>query len=361
VTAPAPARPMGTGDGTVFRTVSLDRSYARWEDMIETPTPVQVGASGIRYKREDWFAPLGYGGINGSKLRQLLVLALQHQARGGYPGLVTGASVLSPQHSMAALVARHFGWQSRHVLGATRPDSAIRHENIAIAAAAGATFDYVPVGFNPALQRAVADLADAECAGWFRLHYGITTAAGCAGEDVEAFHRPGAYQVRNLPADTRQLVMTLGSANSAASVLYGLARHRPAGLERVVLLGIGPTRLRWLMDRLERIERVTGHTIRALFRPEYHHHPDLQTHLAASDAPYVLEHYDLHDTGFTHYQQKRRFTHDGIVFHPTYEGKALAYLAADRDRFRWFWDGGEAVFWIVGSEPKLAAMKALAA
>ena len=40
------------------------------EDHLLDLTPVE-NIGGMWWKREDKFAPLGYGGINGSKLRQL--------------------------------------------------------------------------------------------------------------------------------------------------------------------------------------------------------------------------------------------------------------------------------------------------
>ena len=50
-------------EGTIFDVQSLDRKNVRWEDYLYRQTPVEhIG--GIYFKREDKFAPLGYGSIN---------------------------------------------------------------------------------------------------------------------------------------------------------------------------------------------------------------------------------------------------------------------------------------------------------
>lgn len=331
----------------------------RWEEHLDALTPITAGESGVLFKREDFFAPLGYGGINGSKLRQLIYLISgQLRDQPGTKGIVTGASVLSPQVSMSSLVARHYGLDITVVLGATKPSTAARHENVAIARAAGASFHYIPVGYNPALQKAVRDLqAEPAHHGDYRLCYGITTPEDAAPGEVEAFHAVGAPQVRNIPPSVRTLVMTAGSCNSAVSVLYGIALYGPPDLSRIVLLGIGPTRLEWIKKRIRKIEQAAAGRRRHLkiwdrFTHRYHHHPDL----SGGNGPILLEHYDLHTTGWTTYQQRRRWHQDGIDFHPTYEGKAMAWLHEQQPRW-WSKANGDVLFWIVGSDISRQAMR----
>lgn len=318
---------------TVFPTLSLDRSQVWWEDYLDVLTPVTAGERHL-YKREDAFAPLGYGGINGSKLRQLVWLVDTYCQHGGAVGIVTGASVRSPQVSMAALVGAHYGLPVTVVLGATKPTTARRHEQVAIAAAAGARFAYAKVAYNPALQRSVAALAASrDYQAHFRLPYGISAPADASAGGLRAFHAVGARQVANLPDSIRTLVLPFGSGNSAAAVLYGLAAvHRPARLRRVVLVGIGPSRQLWLQGRLGVLGARLG---------------DLQ-----------LEHHDLHAQGFCAYDQRMAGQLDGIDLHPTYEGKLARYFATHRDRCPWWWDAapGETCLWIVGGEGTRAAM-----
>lgn len=326
-----------------------------WSDYLDVLTPVEL-RDGLWYKREDYFAPLGYGGPNGAKLRQLIYLVERYVQEGGNGGILTGASVLSPQNSMAALVAREYDLPCTVVLGATNADSAIKHENVAIAARAGAEFIFAPVAYNPALQRTVQEVhATERFRGWYRLCYGITTPETASDAEVEAFHRVGARQAENVPEEVRTIVMTAGSCNSCVSVLYGLACAPPPRLERVVLLGIGPTRLQWIEDRLAAISAVYDFGeggLGGIYRRQYHNHRDLEAE-HQTDGRWTIEHYDLHSTGFCSYSDRMPFTCDGIDFHPTYEGKAMTWL---HQRTGGITRDGTILFWIVGSAPSLAAM-----
>lgn len=320
---------------SVFPVLALDRERVRWEDHLAALTPVTAGPRHL-YKREDAFAPLGYGGINGSKLRQLVWLVDQYRMSGGQAGILTGASVRSPQVSMAAVVGAHYGLPVTVVLGATKPTTARRHEQVAIAAAAGARFAYAKVAYNPALQRSVDALAASrDYHTHFRLPYGISAPAGLRAAGLRAFHAVGAAQVANLPDSIRTLVVPFGSGNSTAAILYGLATvHRPAQLRRVVLVGVGPSRYLWLQSRLG----VLGADLTGL----------------------ALEHHDLHAQGFCTYDQRMPGALDGIDLHPTYEGKLARYLHAHRDRCGWWWQAevGETCLWIVGGEGTRHAMAA---
>ena len=345
--------------GTVFPNCSVKRSESKWEEHMDVLTPVETTASGRRYKREDFFAPLGYGGPNGAKLRQLIHLVLEYRAAGGNKGIATAASVLSPQLSMAAIVARHYGLQTVIALGATKPKSAVKHPNVEIAAMAGASFAFTKVGFNPALQRFCDDLClRPEYRGFYRLHYGITTAPKAKAEDLERFHSVGARQTRNIPDDIKTLYMPAGSCNSCTSVLLGIHRNPPKSLRRIVLLGIGPTRLLWVKERLQKIGRLTGDNIWGRFDHRFHDHPDLEAPPAMNSRDFLLEHHDLHSTGYCGYQDRMPFESDGIRFHPTYEGKCMTFMRENRTAFRDWWDNdGSSMFWIVGSKPKTSIFR----
>lgn len=341
---------------TIFPELTIERRQLAWADYLDALTPVEQ-VEGVWLKRDDAFAPLGYGGINGAKLRQLIWLVERYWKGGGRTGIVTGASSLSPQLSMGALVGRHYGLPVTIVLGKTTVQAASRYESVAIALEAGADIELTPVAFNTALQKATRDLA-ASRPGSYMLPYGITTTADADPADVEAFHAVGARQVDNVPHDVDTIVIPAGSCNSCVSVLYGIATRRPALLRRVVLVGIGPTRLQWIEDRLAAIESVTGEPIRGVFRRRYYDHPVLEEAHSArgGSGEYLLEHWDLHSTGQVRYSDRVPWELGGVVFHPTYEGKVLAWLERNRDQFGWFWESGRALLWVIGSEPSRAAM-----
>ena len=49
---------------TVFPELALDRSVVKWEQHLGTHTPWE-NRKGVWFKRDDYFAPLGYSGPNG--------------------------------------------------------------------------------------------------------------------------------------------------------------------------------------------------------------------------------------------------------------------------------------------------------
>lgn len=346
--------------------LGFDREKVRWEDHFFDLTPVEK-IGGLYWKREDKFAPLGYGGINGSKLRQCCWLVKGYVDsrfnKGRAVGIVSGASVKSPQISMGTAVAKYFGLESVMVIGATNPTSALKHENVAVAAWLGAKFVINPVAYNPALQDRVRALqaSDERLKHHYLLNYGITIPKDASDEVIEAFHFLGSHQVENIPDDVHTLVIPAGSCNSAVSIMYGLARFRPRGLRRVVLFGIGPNRLDFILDRIQAIERVTGLLIARMFRPDFIHNrekePGWPKRVTRDVHEFTLTHFDLHGSGYASYQDEMPEFHEGIELHPTYEGKVWRYMMEHRTDLRRilgddrFPDEGT-LYWIVGSKPR---------
>src|SRR5688572_29503146 len=101
---------------TIFDALSYDRSIIQWEKYVYTMTPVQK-IEGMWFKREDHFAPLGYGGGNGTKLRQLIDLVYRECVKKGLKGVVHGSVSGSPQHPLVAMVCKHYGLDNIDVVG----------------------------------------------------------------------------------------------------------------------------------------------------------------------------------------------------------------------------------------------------
>ena len=328
---------------TIFPTLSLNREDIHWEDYLYAYTPVENHA-GIYFKREDFFAPLGYNGINGSKLRQLIYV-INRGVNNGARRLISGASVKSPQLSMSTVVANHFGIPTELIIGATKPETASRHPNVQVSARFGAQFRIIPVAYNPALQREVKQQHEAHPEA-MTVEYGITLDhTKNPAADIAAFHDLGANQVRNIP-DVEELIVPAGSCNTLTSVLYGLAKH-PNKVKRLVTLGIGPDKLSWVQQRLKVIGDYEGVSIMDRF---------VRVNTGQSALPYTgieWEHFSLHDTGFSTYQDEMKEQYSNINFHPTYEGKMMRWLKQAR-RLR---TDNSQCFWIVGSAPQLSVME----
>lgn len=305
-------------DQTVFPITSLDRNVIKWEDYIGTLTPVEEHR-GVWFKRDDKFAPLGYHGPNGSKMRQLIWL--QNKMRGGKTHILTGASIQSPQLSMSAIVGAHFGLPAR-IFVYSKPHTVLTHPNPRIAAGFGARFEYVNGPYNPIIQRAVMDhIQDTS----LLVPYGISLDHVKGDpEDVRKFHEVGAHQVTNLPENLDRLIMPAGSCNSLCSVLLGLSRdHR--GLKQLFMLGIGPDKQKWVQERM------------------------LKMGVDVRDFPFEIRYVNLQTNKYCSYSQK--FTGEtwgDIAFHPTYEGKMIRWLK-ENDELH---EDGRTCFWIVGAEGK---------
>lgn len=318
---------MVSGENTVFSELTLDRSRLRWEDFLGVQTPWEL-RGGVWFKRDDYFAPLGYGGPNGSKMRQLIWYV--NKFRPGKTHIVTGASIQSPQLSMSAIVGAHYGLPTRQVVY-SKPDTVLRHENPRIAAGFGAHFEYAAGPYNPIIQRRVADLTRPDS---LVVEYGITVPHEKHNPElVRKFHEVGANQLRNMPAAVTRLVVPAGSCNSLCSILLGLARD-PLNLSTLVTLGIGPEKRSWVRERMARI----GVDIERL--------------------PFQWEHHSLHISGYSRYSDKFKGEQfEGVTFHPTYEAKMWRWLRERDPLGNVLPRDGSAAFWVVGSAPDPAVIK----
>lgn len=308
---------------SVFETFSLDRDTIQWEDYLGMLTPFE-NHGGMWFKLEQEFAPLGYGGPNGSKMRQLIWY--MNRFRPGKTHVLTGASIQSPQLSMSAIVGAHFGLKSRQVVY-SKPETVLRHVNPAVAAGFGASFEYASGPYNPILQRRVKDLTQATS---LVVEYGITLPhERYPVEDVQKFHEVGAFQTTNLPDSVRRLIVPAGSCNSLTSVLLGLSRDSK-NLNELFTLGIGPDKRAWMRQRLQLMGVDT------------------------EKLPFKWTHHSLHDTGYAKYSDHfKGESYAGIDLHPTYEAKMWRWLkntgAVDFD--------DTTAFWIVGSAPSVKVVE----
>jgi len=293
----------------------------------ETLTPVAADQltpwelrNGMWYKRED--AHRNSYGVNGSKFR-----ACRHMMVGaildGYEHVVSAQATASPQSAICATLAEELGVGCTIVVGASKPETAVRHPNIAIAMEAGAELDTgCRVAYNNTMQPYARELA--ERLGAWQLPYAISMPDDAGREALEAFSDVGGRQVQNLPPGVQTLVVPFGSGNSAAGVLYGISRYRPAEsqLARVVLVGVGPDRSEWLQRRLTAVGAE-----------------EVYNELQIDVMP-------LHPW-FAEYADRMPETIDGIVMHSVYEGKMVRFLNTAREAW-WTARDGTVGFWIVG-------------
>lgn len=273
--------------------------------------------NGLWYKMEHYHRN-AYG-VNGAKYR-----ACRHLLKGarvrGYLGVVSAQSVLSPQSSICATLAEELGMTCTLVFGASKPETVVKHPNVAVAIRAGARVDTTPrVAYNGVIQPYAARLAGV--LGAWQLPYAISPPADASPSELRAFLSVNGAQALDLPRGLKTLVIPFGSGNTVAGLLYGLATHGTGDLQTLVLAGVGPDRSKWLEDCLERAG-VSG-ILNKLDIQKISLHPK-----------------------FAVYSDKMPETIDDIVMHPTYEGKVVRYLNQTRPDW-WAARDGSAGFWIV--------------
>jgi hypothetical protein len=281
-----------------------------WHDAIYDLTPIEK-IGDVWFKREDKFSPDGMH--NGSKFRQLIWLF----SRAKFPGVVSGAVTGSPQLPMVAACAKHYGMKCVQFTGALK--------NMAMAGKKlGAKTILVNPGYGPLLNKRAKDYAESH--GWLRIETNITVTTSDA--DIEAFHRVGSEQVRNLPDHMETLIIPAGSRNSAVSILYGLHRYPPKSLKKIIFMHINKNLAQHENEMWERLKACGVHK-----------------------NGYDIKTYDVFANGYTNYEKVMPFTYNGLQFHGRYEAKCWNYINDNPSEFRPYLND-KALFWIVGSEPK---------
>ena len=269
---------------SIFRISSIDRCQVHWEDHLLDLTAVE-NIGGMWWKREDKFAPLGPSSINGSKLRQLIWLFSQRQ----FAGVASGAVTHSPQLPMVAACAKHWGIPCVQFTGG-------QGEMVTAGEDFGAETRLVNPGYTATLNAKARQ--EAASKGWLHIETDITLEHKInPAERIEALHRVGSEQVKNIPDHIENLLIPAGSCNSLTSILYGLGRFLPKSLKTVHLfriMGNVPKHKRWTDERLGIIRKVTGEEL---------------------PLPYEFVEHDLVDSGYTTYKEMKPYSY-GIPSSP---------------------------------------------
>lgn len=320
---------------SIFDVKSINRNIVRWEDYLYKPTPVeQIGD--IWFKREDMFAPLGYDGVNGSKLRQCIWLVNDWVKKKNIRGVVSGSVVGSPQHPFIASTCKHYGIGC---LIATGSKNHQEHLNMQMAQELGAKFYVAKIGYARALQSISFKLAK-QLDNHEVLETNITVDERLnPAYRIEEFHRVGAEQVKNIPNNIETIIIPCGSCNSVVSILYGIHLFKPKGLKNIVLMGIGNNgsfNIDYIPRRLSIIGKVLG--------------KDVHSDFSFKNGKYNMVHHNLNGTGYCTYSDIMPYDYHGLIFHPRYEGKCMNYIQENKEKFDKYWNKNT-LFWVVGNKP----------
>jgi hypothetical protein len=327
---------------SIFPVHSFDRNQSRWENHLTDYTPVEK-IGDIWYKREDKFAPLGYHSINGSKLRQCIWLVNGWIKDKGIKGVISGSVIGSPQHPFISSICKHY---SIGCLIVTGSKDYKKHKNMQLAEQAGAKFAVTNIGYAKALQSKCFQYQQ-KIPGHEVLETNITLDDRLnPPHRIEGFHHIGSIQTENLPDHIENIIIPCGSCNSVTSILYGIARKKPASLKNIILMGIGNNgskNLKYIPHRLEIISRVIGQDLNAAFN---------YTFLPSGNPKAInVLHFNPNGEGYCSYEDWMPFDVEGVALHPRYEGKCLNYIKSYPDKFKKYWNENT-LFWIVGNEPR---------
>jgi 1-aminocyclopropane-1-carboxylate deaminase/D-cysteine desulfhydrase-like pyridoxal-dependent ACC family enzyme len=227
-------------------------------------TPIdQVGD--IYIKRDDLFS---IGGSCGGKVRACLQIVTDALASGTVDGLITAGSRQSPQVNIVATIAEMYDLPCR----VHTPQGEMTPE-LHAAVDKGAEIVQHQAGYNNVIIARARD--DAKQSGWLEIPFGMAHHAIIAST---------AAQISNIPADTRRIVVPVGSGMALAGILTGLqaiGRDIPVIGVRV---GADPSK------RLDLYAPSNWRQMATLITSEidYHHHAPV-THIGDIDLDPIYE------------------------------------------------------------------------
>lgn len=270
-------------------------------------TPVEYH-DGIYLKREDLFKPFGDKTVNGGKLRQCYMLV--DKIKDKYDGVISCCSIYSPQAPITSAVANHFNLKCYIFYGSTTlerlnkmrmPWISKRYKaKIIIASKSGIH----KILYNKA--RKIADKSN-----MFVVDYGFNIV-----EYEDLLTSAISNQVKNIPDDLENLVITCGSGITTIGVLLGLNKFKK-NVKHIYLVCTAPNRKKLIDGTLSKYGISYDYTMIDLF----------------------------HRKGFK-YEDRLFQEIDGIRLHPNYEAKSYNWLKKNID-----YKNEKTLLWIVGSEP----------
>lgn len=189
-------------------------------------TPVE-SRGGYLFKRDDLFMPYDFCRINGSKLRQCILLVEKNREKAA-KGIITGTSVLSPQAAITSAVAKANGYPCSIYYGGTTPTALAKYDYPRLCAHLGADVRIVSRSGMTSVLNAIVSRR-VEQTGELAIRYGFDLR-----NNLDVFISSVAQQCQNLPDHLDNLVMVVGSAITLIGVLCGISMYGK-DVDRIVL------------------------------------------------------------------------------------------------------------------------------
>ena len=270
-------------------------------DFLKEITPVEQ-IDNLFLKRDDKFKPFPFSNINGSKLRQCILL-FEKEMEKAKSGVIVPTSVLSPQAAIVASVAKHFAISCEVYYGGTSFENLEKMIYPSEAKKCGATLKIVSKSGRQSVLNHAAKQSNK-----FIIQYGIDLL-----ENKDVLVDSVSRQTENLPNDIDNLIIPCGSAISTLGILLGIKQFNK-NVKNIYCIGIAPNRESKIKMYLDSF----GENIK----------------------DFNLKYIDLFSEGIS-YEKQFKETVGNVILHPRYEAKA----------FRWYKTAnlkGKTLFWIVG-------------
>jgi 1-aminocyclopropane-1-carboxylate deaminase/D-cysteine desulfhydrase-like pyridoxal-dependent ACC family enzyme len=274
-------------------------------------TPVE-NINGMWVKREDLFAPFGLGEVNGGKLRQCWMML--DKIKDEYSGTITCCSIHSPQGPISAAVSKHFGLISDVYYGRVKPEMLEKADMVRLVKHYGGNPSIHP---NHIRQVNLYYLAkqNAPKENKFIIAYGFNLS-----KYPEAILDAVSNQVKNIPDELDNLIITCGSGITSTGVLIGIKKFNKH-VKKIYFVATAPSREKSIQKTIEENDLDIEYEIIDLF----------------------------HRKGFEYTKGAYAKLGD-IELHPNYEAKTYRWLVNESSINR---TNNKTLFWIVGSLPKL--------
>lgn len=276
-------------------------------------TPVEK-RGGIYFKRDDLFAPFGNGNVNGGKLRQAFFIIEKKIKENNIKGVISGSSIHSPQSPIISSVAKYYNIDNIIIYGGVDQENLFKKPMPLLCLKNDAKFVFVNSGRHSVIYNKAKKIQEEN--GYFIIEYGMNSK-----DNPYEFFESNAYQVKNIPDNLDDLVVTCGSGITTAGILYGIKKYKK-NIKNINIVGVAPNRIEKINKRLK----------------------FLNTNI---DYNYI----DLFSSRGFLYEKQIKTKYYLIDFHPNYESKVFLWTMKNLEI-----KNKNVLFWIIGGMPCLDAV-----
>lgn len=334
-------------NNSVFEVFSFDRNIVKWEDYLYKLTPVKYvedsNFGSMHFKLENYFAPLGAGCTNGSKLRQGVYLINTYAKEKDV--VISGLAMNSPSHFHIPALAKHYGKKSIEVIGNTIKMEKFNSEMLKCSSYLGSFFIKAKCNYNNVIQKTVHNYKK-QNPNTYAVEYAITLFhRKHSAKEIFDFHKIGAYQCKNIPSNIERIVMAYSSGNCATSVFLGILQNinNFPKLKYIDLVGTAPNAFSYLKERLIIMDQFVDIKSYDVFN------------FGGNNAKIKVSYYDTFFEKKYTYSQVVKSDFGDVELFGRYEAKVMDFI---KNNFIHYINP-DTLFWVVGADMSLDSLKSI--